>query len=143
MNEKIETIETTKEQLIYANILNKGMVFGLVGLFVTFGIYIFGILDPYIPLEKLSNYWGLDVHSYLTNPDYPIKAGWAWAGHLNYGDFLNFVPIAILSGVTILCYVAIVPTFLRSNDKIFAVIAILEIIVLTVAGSGILGSGGH
>ena len=143
MSEKIAKVEVAEEQLLYANILNKGMVFGLLGLFITFGIYVFGILDPYIPLEKLSGFWKLDVTSYLTNPDYPIHAGWAWVSQLHYGDFLNFVPIAILAGVTIICYAAIIPTLLRSNDKIFAIIAALEVLVLVVAASGILGSGGH
>ncbi len=72
-----------------------------------------------------------------------IHAGWAWLGNLEYGDMLNFLPIAFLSGLTIVCYLAIVPGLLRQKDTAYVVLALLEVIVLGVAASGILGTGGH
>ena len=69
--------------------------------------------------------------------------GWAWVGMLGYGDFINFIGIAFLAGVSIICYIAIIPTLLKSGDRIYAIIAILEVIVLTAAAAGIFGSGGH
>jgi hypothetical protein len=131
----------TEEQLLYAKILNIGMLIGLVGLVVTFGIYAGGILEPKIPIDEVQNYWVMSVGDYLHESG--IKAGWAWLGNLNSGDMLNFVPIALLSGITILCYLAILPGLLRKKDTAYVVIAILEVIVLSVAASGILGSGGH
>jgi hypothetical protein len=56
---------------------------------------------------------------------------------------LNLLPVAFLSGLTILCYLAIIPGLMRKKDTAYVVISILEIIVLVVAASGILGSGGH
>ncbi len=132
-------IEATPEQVIYANILNKGMLVGLITLFITFGIYAFGIMDPYIPVDKISEYWSMGVNDYLQTTKIPN--GWGWTGMLQYGDFLNFIGVAILSGITILCYLAIIPTLLKNNDKVYAVIAILEVIVLSLAASGILASG--
>jgi len=131
----------TEEQLLYAAILEKGMFLGLALLLVTFFIYCFGILAPYIPLDAISDYWGLTVSDYLHKAD--VKAGWAWVGMLNYGDFLNFVPIAILAGLTVVCYLSIVPGLFRKNDKVMAILSILEAVILSVAASGILGSGGH
>ena len=140
MEEKTNTLlKATPEQLLYAKILERGMYFGLLILFITFGLYTFGILDPYIPLDKISKYWSYNVNDYLEHAE--IKAGWAWLGMLKYGDFINFIGIAILAGVTIFCYAAIVPTLLKNKDMVYAIIAILEVIILSAAASGILAVG--
>jgi hypothetical protein len=132
-------LEATPEQLLYAKILERGMYLGLLILFVTFGLYAFGIVDPYIPLDKISNYWSMNVNDYLEHAE--IKAGWAWLGMLKYGDFINFIGVAILAGVTIICYAAIVPTLIKNNDKVYAILAVLEVIILSAAASGILAVG--
>ena len=132
-------LEASPEQVLYARILEIGMYLGLLVLFVTFGLYAFGIVDPYIPLDKISNYWSMNVNDYLKHAE--IKAGWAWLGMLKYGDFINFIGVAMLAGVTIFCYAAIVPTLLKNNDKVYAVLAVLEVIILSAAASGILAVG--
>jgi len=142
MDEKaITSLQATPEQLLYAKLLEMGMYIGLLILLITFGLYAFGVMDPYIPLDKISEYWSMNVNDYLHHAN--IKAGWAWTGMLKYGDFVNFIGIAILAGVTIMCYAAIVPTLLKNKDTVYAVLAILEVIILSVAASGILGVGGH
>ncbi|MEN8263573.1 MAG: hypothetical protein ABFR82_08935 [Nitrospirota bacterium] len=133
--------QATEEQILYANILNKGMAIGLIGLIITFIIYGAGILDPVIPLEEVQNYWVMPVADYLEQTG--IHAGWAWLGNLGKGDMLNFLPIAFLSLLTIICYLAILPGLMRKKDTAYVVLVIVEVIVLTVAASGILGSGGH
>lgn len=141
MSEKSEgQLEATPEQFLYAKILEKGMYIGLLALVITFSLYAFGIMKPYVPVDKLSTYWTMNVHDYLHHAE--IKAGWAWLGMLRYGDFINFVPIAFLAGVTIICYLAIVPVLLKNNDKVYAVLALLEALVLTAAASGLI-AGGH
>ena len=132
-------LKATPEQVLYAKILEIGMYIGLLILFITFGLYAFGILDPYIPLDKISTYWSYSVHDYLEHAE--IKAGWAWLGMVKYGDFINFIGVAILAGVTIFCYAAIVPTLLKNNDKVYAILAVLEVIILSAAASGILAVG--
>jgi hypothetical protein len=140
MDEKTNTLlKATPEQLLYAKILEWGMYFGLLILFITFGLYTFGILDPYISLDNISKYWSYNVHDYLEHAE--IKAGWAWLGMLKYGDFINFIGIALLAGVTIVCYAAIVPTLLKNKDIVYAIIAVLEVIILSAAASGILAVG--
>jgi hypothetical protein len=133
--------QATEEQLLYANILNKGMLIGLLGLIVTFIIYGAGILEPKIPLEQVQNYWVMPVSDYLQLSG--THAGWAWLGNLGYGDMLNFLPIAFLSILTIVCYLAILPGLMRKKDIPYVVLVIVEVVVLAVAASGILGSGGH
>lgn len=133
--------KATEEQILYAHLLNKSMLVGLLGLIVTFIIYASGILEPIIPLPEVQNYWVMPVKDYLAKSG--IHAGWAWLGNIGYGDMLNFLPIAFLSAITIFCYIAIIPGLLKKKDTAFVVLAIIEVIVLVVAASGILGSGGH
>jgi len=134
-------LEASAEQVVYAKILEKGMLFGLAILFVTFTLYTFGIMKPYIPLDAISRYWGVNVSDYLHQTG--IHPGWSWVFMLGYGDFINFIGIAILAGVTVICYLAIIPALLRKKDTVYAILALLEAMVLSLAASGILGSGGH
>jgi len=127
------------EQLLYASILEKGMYVGLVILFITFALYALGIMKPYIPLNEISQYWGMNVHDYLEHAH--IGTGWSWVGMLQYGDFINFVGVALLAGVTIICYLAIIPLLLKNNDKVYAVLAAATALVLIFAASGILAVG--
>jgi hypothetical protein len=55
---------------------------------------------------------------------------------------VNFLGIAFLAGVTIVCYLRIAPILFAKKDPIYGVIALLEVIVLTLAASGLL-KGGH
>lgn len=134
-------LKGTDEQLLYSKILNAGMLIGLTGLVLTFILYASSIIKPLIPLEKVQTYWVLSVQEYLEQSG--MQAGWAWLGNLQFGDMLNYLPIAFLSLLTIVCYIAILPGLIRKKDTAYVVIAILEIIVLAVAASGILGIGGH
>jgi len=133
------SLEPTPEQIRYAAVLEKGMYVGLACLFLTFALYVFGIMGPYIPHEEIPQHWSKDVQTYLAEAN--IEAGWGWVKMLGYGDFVNFLGIAILAGVTILCYSAIVPLLLKRKDTIYAVLAILEVLVLAAAASGIMAVG--
>ncbi len=126
-------------QMRYAGVLEKGMYIGLAVLFITYIIYVLGIMKPYVPINELSQYWGKNVHDYLEHAN--IKAGWHWLGMLRYGDFINFIGIVILAGVTIICYLSILPFLLKDKDKIYTVLVLLEVIILSLAASGILAFG--
>ena len=132
-------VTVAEEQLTYANILNVGMWTGLALLVVMFFIYISGILPSLVPIEDLSKYWHLTSSEFHMKLGTPI--GWGWLAHVNKGDYLNFVGIAMLAGLTIVCYIAIMPALKRKKDTAYLVIAVLEVVVLSLAASGILQSG--
>jgi hypothetical protein len=138
MNDKLKA---TEEQLAYAKLLDIGMKVGMLSLVVTFTLYVFGILTPHLPVNELPKYWGMPVKDYLAATG--IHPGWAWLHMLGKGDFVNFLGIAFLSGVTILCYLRIIPILFRKKDMVYGVLAIIEVLVLTLAASGILRGGGH
>lgn len=142
-----EALLPSEEQLLYARLLAWGTYAGLATLIVTFTLYILGTLTPSIPIQELPNYWTLSAHEYLeaVNQQFlhreHLVTGWRWIWVLNRGDYLNFLGIAFLALVTIVCYASIVPTLLRKRDWIYSGIALLEILILVLAASGILKVG--
>ncbi len=138
MNERTKASE---EQIAYAGVLNIGMWFGLILLVVTFLVYISGVIPSFVPIDDLPKYWGMRVHDF--NHILNAPTGWQWTALAGKGDYLNFVGIAILSGLTILCYLVILPILFRKKDTAYAVIAIVEVLVLSLAASGIMKAGGH
>ncbi len=134
-------LKATEEQIAYATLLNYGMKIGLLMLVVTFIIYVLGLLPVHVPVEDLSKYWSMSVHDYLKITK--IDTGWSWIYRINKSDFLNFVGIAFLAGITIVCYARIIPIFIRKKDIIYSILAFIETMVLALAASGILKAGGH
>lgn len=130
-----------EEQLAYAQVLDRGMKLGLVLILVTFALYVTGLVRPHIPVEELPRYWSMPVKEYLAATG--IHTGWSWIHMLGKGDFLNFLGIAFLSAVAIVCYVAVAPIFFRKKDRIYGWLAIIEVSVLVLAASGLLKVGGH
>jgi len=131
----------TEEQRRYATVLDIGMKIGLLILIVTFVLYLVGIPKPAVERNDVSNYWGMKVDEYLEVTG--AESGWSWLSEVDKSDFLNFIPIVFLAGVTALCYLTIIPIFLKKKDSIYTVLVILEVLVLVLAASGVLPSGGH
>jgi hypothetical protein len=136
-----DKVRATEEQVAYAKLLDTGMKAGLLLVMTTFVIYLSGALAPHVPVSDLPKYWGMPVNEYLQNTHIP--RGWAWLGMIGKGDFLNFVGIAFLAGITVACFAKITPMLFRKKDFLYGVFAIIEVLVLTLAASGILKAGGH
>ncbi len=134
-------IETPREQILYADILFWGCWSGLALMALTYIIYVTGIMAPHVPVEKITVLWSKSVHTYLTEGNVP--QGWGWVTLLGKGDFLNFLGIAFLAALTILAYIPLIPAYLAKKQNAFAVIALLEVLVLALAASGLVASGGH
>ncbi len=138
---KKEDLQPSREQIIYANLLIIGVLAGLIILVTTYAIYVTGILPAHIDISLIPELWGKGVGEYLEITHSPH--GWGWVPLLAKGDFLNYIGFALLALMTIFCYLVLVRGYIRQKNWIFTVIAVLEIVVLSVAASGILGSGGH
>jgi hypothetical protein len=133
--------QASEEQMAYASVLNIGMWLGLAIMVVTFFVYVSGVLPSYVPIDDLPKYWTMRVHDFNVALNAPT--GWGWAPLVGKGDYLNFVGIAMLSGLTILCYMVILPILFRKKDTAYVIIAVAEILVLSLAASGLLKVGGH
>lgn len=131
----------SKEQVIYANILVIGVWIGLALLFVTYFIYLSGLMPSHVDMSLVTGNWDKGVKEYLEITHSPH--GWGWVGLLLTGDFLNYTGFAFLALMTVLCYLVLLKGYIAKKDWIYSGIAFLEILVLTLAASGVLGSGGH
>jgi hypothetical protein len=136
-----QALKPSQEQIIYANLLLIGVWSGIVILVATYVIYVTGILPSHVDMAVIPTAWGNGVSEYLETTHSPH--GWGWVALLAKGDFLNYIGFALLALMTIGCYLVLVRGYIRQKDWIFFVIAVLEILVLSLAASGILGSGGH
>ena len=129
----------THEQLAYADILEISLTIGRYFLVATFIFYVSGITTPKVPLSELTTNWSLSAEQYSHLVG--IGTGWDWIRLVQYGDYMNFLGIAFLASITVVCYLRLVPISLRSKDFAFGTIVLLEILVLVLAASGLLAFG--
>ena len=65
MAEKNEqSVKASGEQMLYANILNKGMIVGILILLLTYAVYVSGILPTFLPVEEVPKTWHYSVAEY-------------------------------------------------------------------------------
>ncbi|HEV8095685.1 MAG TPA: hypothetical protein VGP71_08140 [Burkholderiales bacterium] len=126
------------EELAYARWLDWGTRSGLAVLVASFFAYALGLAAPHVPFDELAKVWGLPVDQYRAAVGAP--AGWGWLALATRGDYLNYFGIAFLALVTALCYLRVLPLLVARNDRIYAFIAVLEIVVLLAAAAGIVGA---
>ena len=140
-SDKEQSVKASREQIVYANLLIIGVWTGIAVLVTTYAIYLIGLLPPHVEMSLIPKLWGKNVTDYLEITHSPH--GWGWVALLAKGDFLNYIGLALLGLMTIFCFLVLLRGYIRQKNWIFAVIAFLEIAVLSIAASGILGSGGH
>jgi hypothetical protein len=128
------------EQERYARWLEWGTRIGLTLLVASFAAYLTGLLAPHVPIETLPQMWTLPAEEYLRAAQLP--SGWGWLALLDRGDVLNLAGIAVLSGCSIACLVAVIPVFRAQGDRALVAICVAAILVQVLAASGVFG-GGH
>ena len=137
----VDTTAASEEQVTYANILSIGTYIGLATMVTTFFLYVGKVLEPVIPIEQLPHFWKMKAHDYMKEAHLP--QGWGWVNLVSHGDFINFIGIAFLAGLTIVAYLRIIPILIKKKDTPYVVMAVVEIAILVLAASGILTAGGH
>jgi hypothetical protein len=131
----------SEEQRTYAIWLERGMRLGFGLLVLTFLLYVTGIVKPHVDLQELPRLWGLSAADFRQAADTP--AGWGWLRFAGTGDYMNFFGVVLLAFVTVPCYLRVLPIFHAARERVFVAIVILEVIVLSLAASGLLVLGGH
>ncbi len=129
------------EQIIYANLLFYGCWLAILLMVITYALYLSGLLAPHVPVEQLEQLWRQSVHNYVQTADIP--RGWGWVTLITRGDFLNFIGIVLLAGMTVIAFLTLIPAYLKKKDFIYFAIVVVEVLVLMLAASGILVVGGH
>jgi hypothetical protein len=134
-----QAAQAPPEQVFYGNILLIGSLTGIVLLVITFILYVSGAVAPFIPVEELPKLWGMKAHDYVELTKVPT--GWGWLAYLGKGDYMNYIGVAILAGLTILGYLVLLPAYLKRKDGIYSVIVLVEIVVLVLAAAGVVAAG--
>ena len=127
------------EQLLLSSLFDNLSKVAMVGLLVTFVLYMMDKPKALVSAKIVSHFWGLRVGAYLKTVH--LGTGWAWACHLGHSDMLAFAAIAFLCLISAICYATMVFVFLKKKDTIYAVLSTGIVAVLLVAASGILSRG--
>ena len=127
------------EQLAYAGVLQIGMRLSLALMAVAFAAYMLGMLPLAVPASDMPHYWTLSATAYLDARGLPHH-GLPWLQQLLQGD-LVFGGIALMAAVTVGCYAYFLRFPLRSRDGVMTAVVAGEIVVLSLAASGLLAMG--
>ena len=125
-------------ELTYARWLDWGTRVGFVILIASFFAYALGLVAPHVPLDQLTRTWALPVHDYRAAVSAP--AGWDWLDLAARGDYLNYFGIALISLVSGICYLRVLPMLFACGERTHALIAAVEILVLAAACTGVVGA---
>lgn len=123
------------EDRICARWIELGTRLAFVLVLATFAIYALGLLEPLVPLSQLADLWHLPVDRFVAATGAPT--GWAWLRSLGKGDEVNLLGIAAFVVVTIVCYARLVPLFIQAGKRMQALCALLQVLVLLAAASGV------
>jgi hypothetical protein len=140
MGLKLHEEQDARVQEIYARWLDIGTKAGFAVSMIGMLVYLSGVVAPFIPMAELTARWRLPVGRFLALTGAPT--GWGWVHLLGYGDYLNFAGIALFASLTTVCYLRILPVLLAHRDRLYALIAAAQILVLLAAASGLLNSFG-
>lgn len=135
MGTEVEPKSGQREQRVYARWLAAGSRLTLGLLAATFVLYLSDLLHPLVPISELPRYWGMSAARYSAATGSPI--GWHLLKFAAKPDIMNLVGIACVALVTPVCLARMVPEFLKRRDTAFAVIALMELLVLAMAASGL------
>ena len=96
-----------------------------------FALYVFGVIQPYVPLESLPSLWRLPLTQYLERSGAPV--GWAWLPLVGRADYLNLAAVTSFALMTLVCYLRVIPLLPRLQ----AAFALAQVLVLLAAISGL------
>jgi hypothetical protein len=126
-------------QATYARWLDRATRIGFVLSLVAFLVYVTGVLEPFVPLQRLPELWGLSAARYAELTGAP--AGWGWLALVGRADYLNLAAVALFGLVTLACYARIVPLLFAAGERLQAALALAQVVVLAAAAAGVFTGG--
>jgi hypothetical protein len=89
-----------------------------------------------VPLARLPELWGMPVDRYLALAGAPSR--WDWLRLVGHADYLSLFGIALLALATIGGYVRVGALYWRRGERLQAVLAVAQVLVLLAAMSGLI-----
>lgn len=124
----------------YARWLHAGQRFAFAFGLAALALYLSGVLAPLVPFDRLPELWALPAEELLREAHAP--GGWEWVRFLRYGDYLNVLAIAFFSLLSLICVARVIPAFLKSGERVQAVLAALQVLVLLAAALNLFPGAG-
>jgi hypothetical protein len=87
-------------------------------------------------VHELTRLWAMPVDRYIAATG--AATGWGWLRLLGKGDYLNVFGIALFVLVAIACFARLGAAFLGEGKRLQATFALLQVIVLLIAASGLI-----
>ena len=115
-------------QLILARLYRYTSIIGLLIMTAAFILYTSGILPSSVPSDKVGSYWHLDSGAYAEKTGNPV--GWNFLRNLTSGESLSFGSLVFMAVAVIVCLTIMIAVFLRKREKLFALIVLLQVVVL-------------
>jgi hypothetical protein len=107
----------------------------LVLLVAGFILYGSGFLPLSVSPEEATGLWHHSAVEYAEAAG--LAGGWSWIENLGQSDIISFASLALLAGVSIPALAVLTIIMFRRKDPIYATIALLQVLVLLIAASGI------
>jgi hypothetical protein len=126
-------------QISYARVLGVAVLTGFVLLFAGFIVYTLGIVPSRVSVDEVPELWHLSARELAARTS--RGTGWEWTRQLAQGDQIAFAALVYFPASALVLVLIAGFLYSRQGTRNYAVIAVLEAVVLFVAASGILSSG--
>jgi hypothetical protein len=127
------------EQLAYAGVLDKLSHFAMLFLGGSYAAYVFLLLPQKVSINAMAANWHLKASVMQEKLNAPV--GWSFMTSPESflrGDALSYLAIIMICMIPVVCLLFTAPAFFREKRPIFGVIALLQVLILLVAATGML-----
>ena len=140
MNDKEKNTDKIDQvQLVYARVLEMVSHVGMAFLALGYVVYVLQLLPLSVPIDAIAGNWHLKASEMQQKLHTP--AGWSIlssSGALFKGDVVSYLSIYYLAMATVVCLAFASVIFYREKNYLYTTIAVLQVLVLLVAASGLI-----
>lgn len=127
------------ENTVYARVLWIASLIGFFIAVIAFLLYLAGVMEPRVPLCKIPELWSLSSGEVMRL--YGIPGGWGWLKLMDRSDMACYMGLAVIASGTIVAFIAVFVVYLIKKNFLYALIVLLELVVLILAAGGFLAVG--
>jgi uncharacterized membrane protein len=138
-DKKKKTQAIDEVQTVYAWVLEIVSHVGFAFLSVGYLVYVMQLLPLSVPIEAIAGNWHLKASEMQHKLNIPV--GWSFLSStaaLGKGDVVSYLSIFYLAMATVICLVFAMVTFYREKNYLYTMIAVLQVVVLLFAASGLI-----
>ncbi|MFP4374386.1 MAG: hypothetical protein ACLFPO_08645 [Spirochaetaceae bacterium] len=129
--------DSREPEPFYARILRRVVNFGTIFMLVSFVIYAFDILPSVTAADRVPTAWHLPADEGAPLIGRPPL--WHWLSHPDRPDLLTLGSLTVLAATTPIAFIALSVRFLRRRDFAYALMVLMQLGVLLLAASGMIG----